>query len=1610
MAQSAYYPSKRNKTPWLLGVFCTLVCSFGLQAQINFNNPGLNGTRGTDIVPPQWTKCALTPDVQPDQWCVITQPKEGDSYAGFASGEFLGQRLNCALVQGKNYSMSLWLAYDPDYSSTMVAGNCIPRGDRGAPGNFQLWAGTSNCAKQELLYESGVMTPDHERNWVEHEIRFKPNNTYDYILICSDDEGGANVLVDNISQQIVQEPDSFSVDNSNVVCFGDETASATVFPPNIGGSNYEYLWSTSPPQTTQTATGLGAGTYTCTITDNNGPCTASYDVTVTVTGPPELVVNMVCNDVSAMPANGSVAAQPSGGVPPYSYVWAASNTTDSVRNNLDAGSYEVTVTDAKGCSVTGSCQILNPLCDIEITDVSFENPTCFGANNGRASITVSSSHTPVTYEWDTSPVRTTASIDDLGPGTYTVVATDAENCTVTQSVTLEEPPALTLSLTGDSASCFGVSDAEAVAVVSGGTPDYTYNWPGSSSDTYVGPAGTITCTVTDANGCEVSESIVLGEPTEIELTATTTNASCPEVNDGEIVAAASGGTDPYTYGLSRANQQNNPNFANLASGSYQVFVSDARGCFDSLDVTLESETVTVVAPNDTSICEGQEVFLEATGMSTISWTGNGASYANGDAVSPSETTAYVVLGSEPDGCEDRDTMVVTVNPVFDPTIRPAGPFCDGSEDYQLITADAGGIWSGPGVTALGVFQPSTLASGTYEVKYEFTGPCARADSIEIIISSDFDATINPVSTLCEGDAPLSLSSATPGGLWFGTGMEGQDTDSLSPVFNPRIAGGGTHTITHIIEGECGDTATLDITVTAADIASIDPVPDFCPTGATERLSATPAGGSWSGNGISGAGSFNPTTVPGPGTYTVVYTPAGSCVVSDSATVTVVSQIVLQDTSTALNCFGDSNGELVATATGGQLPYTYEWQHDNSISGATASGLSAGNYPLTVTDNLGCSSTKTLVVSQPEELAFSSPTDVTNAPCSGACEGAVTFFVTGGSVSNGYTFTLNGVTQNESTFTGLCAGDYNATITDDNGCELTEVVTIEEPSGIAVDPMISPDFCDQNIGSIDLTVSGGTPPYSYIWDNGESTEDLNALAGGSYEVTITDASGCVFTENYTVSNTPGPQLAGDFHPVQCFGESNGKAFVTVTGGTPPYNYNWNTGSTTDTARGLAADNYTVTVIDDRGCEEQEALTVTQPAEVSVTPIEDTLICVGQNLVLKMEATGGNGAPYRFQVNGENLETDTLKAEEADEFILVATDIFGCASPEMAFEMDYRDSLRFTFDSIFVCPGDAAQVEVEATGGVPEDYQFSWSNGTTGNPTQYITGRNQANDTLFGTLSDGCSVPYEDTVPIFYYANAVPVINPATGCVPLDVNFRLQNNNYAEVSWDFGDGTTANGGTQRNHTYTKVGDYAVTVGVVTVDGCENRVTVDGVEVYPNPSGSILQNPERLTEAHADANFTFLGSDIAGGRWTLLQGNDTLANTNSYPFFYNFDRDTASYALRAVMVSDKGCETPVNKTLRVYKEIRMFIPNAFTPGNADGRNDGFSIGTTGLLAKGFKVVIYNRWGELLYTSSNIDFSWDGYYRGNIVDPGAYTWVINYEDEFGELQEISGTVLVIQ
>jgi hypothetical protein len=525
---------------------------------------------------------------------------------------------------------------------------------------------------------------------------------------------------------------------------------------------------------------------------------------------------------------------------------------------------------------------------------------------------------------------------------------------------------------------------------------------------------------------------------------------------------------------------------------------------------------------------------------------------------------------------------------------------------------------------------------------------------ELAPTAPLKATASAVHVKCNGAKTGSATATVTGGAspytysWNST-----------PVQTTATATGlaaGSYTVT--VKDAQGATTTAVTTITEPPALAVSATSTnvTCNSGTDGSAAATVSGGtgpytySWN-NGKTTASITGMTS----GTYTITVTDANSCTKTATVDITQPAAIVVTVTKTDANC-NTSNGSAMAGATGGTGSYTYLWNNGQKTAGIT--GLAAGTYSVEVTDAKGCKATGTANVNNTGAPTLSmKSTNVTG--CFGGSNGSATVTATGGSGTLTYSWNTNPV-QTTPTATNLPAGTYTVTVTDPSNCFAKSVVTITEPPQLVITTTpTNASSCTASDGSIISNVAGGTPPYSYAWNNSKTTSSITGLATGTYSLTVTDATNCKQSTTAVVScGSSNLTVTVNGVDVKCFGGNDGSA-TAVASGTPPYTYSWNTApvQTTATATGLKAGTYTVTVKDANNNTKTASVTIKDPADLApILMSTSTTSCLVNDGTVTATVIGGT-PPYTYLwSNGEVSSSITGLA--AGSYTVTVTDANGC----------------------------------------------------------------------------------------------------------------------------------------------------------------------------------------------------------------------------------------------------------------------------------------------------------------------------------------------------------------
>jgi uncharacterized repeat protein (TIGR03803 family) len=1058
-----------------------------------------------------------------------------------------------------------------------------------------------------------------------------------------------------------------SLSQTNVSCNAGTNGAASVSVSG-GTTAYTYNWTPGNPtgDGTASATGLTAGSWTCTVTDANS-CVGSQ--IFTITQPSALVVsslsqtNVSCNAGT----NGAASVSVSGGTTAYTYNWTPGNPTgDGTASvtGLTAGSWTCTVTDANSCVGSQIFTITQPSA-LVVSNLSQTNVSCNAGTNGAASVSVSGGTTAYTYNWTPgNPTGDgTASVTGLTAGSWTCTVTDANSCVGSQTFTITQPSALVVStLSQTNVSCNAGTNGAASVSVSGGTTSYTYNWTpgnptgdGTASVTGLA-AGSWTCTVTDANSCVGSQIFTITQPTALVVSSLSqTNVSCNAGTNGAASVSVSGGTTAYTYNWTPGNPTGDgtASVTGLAAGSWTCTVTDANGCVGSQIFTITQPSALVVSNlSQTNVsCNAGTNGAASVSVSggttayTYNWTpgnptGDGTASVTGLTAGSwtcSVTDANSCVGSQIFTITQPSALVVS-------NLSQTNVSCNAGTNGAASVSVSGGTtaytynWTPGNPTGDGTASVTGLTAGSWTCTVTDANGCVGSQIFTITQPSALVVSnLSQTNILCNAGTNGAANVSVTGGTtaytynWTPGNPTGDGTASVTGLT------AGTWTCTVTDANSCVGSQIFTITEpTSLVVSNLSQTNILCNAGTNGEANVSVSGGTtaytynWTPGNPTGDGTANLTGLTA-GSWTCTVTDANGCVGAQIFTITEPTSLVVSNLSqTNILCNAGTNGEANVSVSGGTTAYTYNWTPGNPTGDGTANvtGLTAGSWTCTVTDANGCVGAQIFTITEPTALSASIQSQ-TNVLCNGLATGAASISVLGGTPTYTYAWLPSGGTSNS--ISSVSAGSYTCNVTDDNSCVTNQVVTITEPIALTTTTSNTNSTCGSANGSASTIASGGTGAYNYLWDaatGGQTTATATSLSAGSYTVTITDANSCSINDIVSVSDIGGPTLSTTVSNILCNAACNGSITVNVTGGSSPFTYAWDAAAanqTTATAINLCAGSYGVVVTDNLGCISSISDLVTEPtAIIASTDFSSDVTCFsGSNGSATVSATGGAG---------------------------------------------------------------------------------------------------------------------------------------------------------------------------------------------------------------------------------------------------------------------------------------------------------------------------------------------------------------------------------------------------
>lgn len=1001
--------------------------------------------------------------------------------------------------------------------------------------------------------------------------------------------------------------------------------------------------------------------------------TSGFAGSALITVIPAITFNSVTStDVLCNGGNtGTITISATGGNGGLEYSVDGSNYQPSnIITGLIAGTYTVYVRDNFGCvQQYGNQVVIGEPTDVTQT-LAGVDASCANVFNGTITVTANGGIPPYSYSLNGGPLQPGNVFNGMGAGSYVVSVYDDNNCVDTASITINNSYVISVTVDSQSnVSCVGAGDGSVSVHVNGGIPPYSYSLNGlpyQSSGTFTGlVAGSYTVIGRDSKGCTETAVVTIAPPPPFTVVVdSVNNVLCNGSATGNIYISVTGGTTPFTFAWNDVNSSVTEDLIGVGGGTYTVVVTDSRGCVTngSAVVTEPFALYLNVASYNDLLCAGDSsgaIDITANGgIPPYSYVWNDVNNSTTEDLYNLELGSYSATVTDANGCVATITQVIAEPAAIVANFVVTDVSCFGGSTGAVNLSVTGGtpsytyLWS----TFATSEDLSNVRGGTYNVIISDNNGCQFAQSVVVDEPTQLVLSTNVTQTSCFNTNDASIDLTVSGGvspytyLW----SNGQTTEDLSGL------GGGVYSVTVTDANGCTAVTTAIIVVPTPINASFIVKHPLCNGDANGSIDLIPSGGAYPYTFVWNSGQVTEDLATiGDGTYIVTITDSRGCSRVDSAELVEPGAIFTSGFIKNVSCNGNKDGFVDITAYGGTLPYYFTWS--NGPTTEDVGGLEGNDYYVTVTDANGCNAVSLYVVAEPAPLFVQLV--ATNVSCFGSCDGTVAVVPSGG--SKPYEYLWNNF-SNDSLQTGVCAGQYTLLLTDSNGCHIMDTITVGQPAELLLNATVTNVFCNgANTGSISLAVTGGTPNYTINWSNGQTGPVASGLFAGTYSVTVTDARGCVKTGTFDVEENPGMHTTVSIYSPTCFDGNNAFVSVSVTGGLPPYIYNWSTSPSQlgATATNLTAGTYVLTVTDANNCSATVLSTVNNPLPITIETSATNSRCSNASTgTVTASATGGK-APYTYELNGIVQVSNVFTNLSPGDYALVVRDANGCEATEV-----------------------------------------------------------------------------------------------------------------------------------------------------------------------------------------------------------------------------------------------------------------------------------------------------------------------------------------------------------
>lgn len=1286
--------------------------------------------------------------------------------------------------------------------------------------------------------------------------------------------------------------------------------------------------------------------------------------------------------------------------------WNGSSSSNSITTTV-TNSGTISVIASSSCGVIYGPYTLSVTTTPSPTLIaSTNNPTICSSN----SVTLVASGAD-TYTWSPGGLNNgTITVAPTNLTVYTVTGTNTNNAcfsstTLTQNVTLY--PNLSY-ITQTSLSCPGGT----ANLIANGGQNYTWQ-PGNinTSTITLFPTVTTVYTLTGANPpCVSSINVTITVP---PIGTVNIAASSPSICPGFSIALSAtntSGPGPFTYTWTNGPVSNQYNAYNAISGTYIYTVTsqNANSCLSTNTISVDFNPAPALVLSSVTICPGSAGTVSVSGASTYTWM-PGSSNSSSLTNSPVSTTVYSVTGMSVLGCTSVATATIYVPSTLTLNISSSSSSVCVGGSITLTALNSGGR---PGYTYTWTAGPATasyVVSRTAGV-YVFTvtskdlNNCIAVKTISVSFVALPSVTI-PNIPLCFGSTASLTAYGASSYTWSSNNFVG----------NPLITSPGINTVYNVIGSAAGCTSTASGSITVKPIPSLSfqTASITCASLGTATVTASGAVGpysySWSPSGQTNSVAINLT--PGVYTLSVFDNGTGCTSISTTTFISLVPYTGTLSATTSLTCNGVNTGTAAIIVSGGSGNQTYMWTNPAGVqTNYFANILSAGIHTVRVTDAVTfCNVTKTFQITQPPAITLSIVQSSTFACVNDSI--SLSALGIGGTGTHTYTWT-SGQTTSQINVTQSLYGIYIYSVNslDANNCPASAsssfsftgypTITVSSPTNICIGALAT------------LSASGAS---GYLWlPGGFSGNSITIFPSATSSfVVYGTTSGCTSSLTTSVVVNPNPVPVIISNNAVCENQSinltaNGGGNYLWSGPNGFSSVNQNTVITIASVQNIG--NYSLSVTDINNCS-ASTFTFIDVFTVPIISATGASVCLGEPATLSV--TGASSyfwsGPRNYAFSGSNAYIPIVDNNTSGSYTVFATGSNSCIAIAVVqvFGIDLPLPTPTIVATAKACVG--SPIKLVGLGGS----SYLWtgpSNLSSANPTLNFTVSNPGIGGIF-TLTvkneSNCAASATVHIPVYALPQATLLNSSNRMCVPFCSEFSLKQStvNIAPIKgFYFNNNGSALADSVHTLCFQSSGDKTISVNYVDTNNCVNTSTVL-ISVFPKPEADFVFYPPEPYAAIDRVEFTNLSITTEQSDFTWYFGKDNERSKEKNPV-HVFEYENV-YPIVLIVKNNRGCADTIIKTISVNEEMSLYVPNSFTP-NDDGKNDFFQAKGTGIAT--YQLNVFDRWGQLLFETSDINNYWDGKFGGQVCKIDTYIWKIDLTGVTGKSKSYQGSVTLIR